>query len=152
MIAGGTEVGAMSLRFRYSGMFVADVPATVSFYEKAFGFRLRYLHPSRGYAELETGETLIAFVGDGFIEAAKLLGELSYAPNRPDADPCAFQLALVTDDMDRDWARALEAGATILKAPEAKPWGQRTGYLRDCNGVIVELCTPSPRVQPGNSS
>jgi lactoylglutathione lyase len=142
----------MTLRFRYSGMFVADVAATVSFYEKAFGFRLRYLHPSRGYAELETGETLIAFVGDAFIEAAKLLGDLTYAPNRPGDVPCAFQLALVTDDMERDWARALEAGATILKAPEAKPWGQTTGYLRDCNGAIVELCTPSPRERPGNSS
>ena len=25
----------------------------------------------------------------------------------------------------------------------AKPWGQTTGYLRDCNGMIVEICTRS---------
>jgi lactoylglutathione lyase len=146
------EFGAMTLRFRYSGMFVADVPATVAFYEKAFGFHLRYLHPTRGYAELETGETLVAFVSDEFTEAAGLLGGVPYAKNRPEADPCGFQLALVTDDMDRDWAQAIEAGATLVKAPQAKPWGQTTGYLRDCNGVIVELCTQSPRERRANAS
>ena len=38
-------------------------------------------------------------------------------------------------------ARAIE----VIKLPEAKPWGQVVGYLRDLNGVIVELCTKSPR-------
>jgi lactoylglutathione lyase len=39
----------------------------------------------------------------------------------------------------------MQAGATIVKEPEAKPWGQTAGYLRDINGIIVELCTQSPR-------
>jgi lactoylglutathione lyase len=47
--------------------------------------------------------------------------------------------------MESDWRRATSAGAVVVKAPEIKPWGQTTGYLRDCNGVIVELCTRSPR-------
>jgi catechol 2,3-dioxygenase-like lactoylglutathione lyase family enzyme len=40
----------MALHFRYSAFFVSDVPATVAFYDKAFGFRLRYMHPSSGDA------------------------------------------------------------------------------------------------------
>jgi len=44
-----------------------------------------------------------------------------------------------------DWERAISAGAAIAKEPEPKPWGQTVGYLRDCNGAIVELCTRSPR-------
>jgi uncharacterized glyoxalase superfamily protein PhnB len=47
--------------------------------------------------------------------------------------------------METDWQRATRAGATVIKMPEAKPWGQTTGYLRDLNGVVVELCTRSPR-------
>ena len=135
----------MALRFRYSGLFVSDVPATVAFYEKAFGLNLRYLHPSSGYAELETGDTLLAFVGEQFIKETRLLGGLAYAPNRADTSAAAAQIAFVTDDLEADWRRAISAGAAVVKAPEAKPWGQTTGYLRDCNGVIVELCTRSPR-------
>ena len=135
----------MTLQFRYTGLFVPDVPKTVTFYQEAFGFDLRYMHPSSGYAELETGDTLLCFVGDGFIEAASLIGDLRYVPNTPDGTAAASQVAFVTDDIEGDWNRAIAAGATVVKAPEAKPWGQTTGYLRDCNGMIVELCTRSPR-------
>jgi lactoylglutathione lyase len=135
----------MAVRFRYSGWFVSDIPATVAFYEKAFGLTLRYMHPSLGYAELETGDTLLALVGDEFIADLKLLGDLHYTPNRAEAAAAAGQLAFVTDDLDGDWRRATAAGAVVVKTPEDKPWGQTTGYLRDCNGVIVELCTRSPR-------
>lgn len=133
------------LQFRYSGFFVPDVPATARFYEAAFGLKLRYMHPSSGYAELETGSTLLAFVGEGFLKDAELLGNTETLPNRPDSNPIAAQVAFVTRDIDRDWQRAVRAGAKVVKGPEAKPWGQTVGYLRDINGVIVELCTPSPR-------
>jgi lactoylglutathione lyase len=135
----------MAMQFRYSGVFVSDVPATVAFYEKAFQCALRYMHPSKGYAELETGATLLAFVSEDFIRSANLLGGIRTRENRPDLDSIASQIAFVTDDMDRDWSTAVSAGATVVKKPEAKPWGQTTGYLRDLNGFIVELCTRSPR-------
>jgi uncharacterized glyoxalase superfamily protein PhnB len=136
---------AVPLQFRYTGFFVDDVPGTVSFYENAFGFRLRYMHPSSGYAELDTGGTLLCFISDAFVASAALLGGLTYTPNRAVAGPVAAQVAFVSDDIDADWARALAAGATVVKPPEAKPWGQTAGYLRDCNGVLVELNTRSPR-------
>ena len=79
------------------------------------------------------------------VAGAGLLGGWEYAPNRTDADAPAAQVAFVSDDIDVDWARAVGAGAAIVKPPEAKPWGQTAGYLRDCNGVIVELATRSPR-------
>jgi catechol 2,3-dioxygenase-like lactoylglutathione lyase family enzyme len=135
----------MTLHFRYSGLIVSDVPQTVDFYQKAFGCRLRYMHPSSGYAELETGSTLLAFIGEAFIEASSLLGGLRYAPSRPASEPAAQIVAFVTDNLDADWERATSAGAAVVKLPEPKPWGQTTGYLRDCNGIIVELCTRSPR-------
>jgi lactoylglutathione lyase len=134
-----------ALQFRLAGFFVQDVPATVRFYESAFGLRLRYMHPSSGYAELETGSTLLAFLSERFVMDANLLGGTETVPNRPDTSPIAAQVAFVTRDMATDWQRAVRAGATVVKEPEAKPWGQTAGYLRDINGSIVELCTPSPR-------
>jgi uncharacterized glyoxalase superfamily protein PhnB len=133
------------MQFRFSGMFVRDVPATVAFYEKAFGLGLRYMHPSNGYAELETGETLLGFVSEDFLDAAKLLGNMPTRPNRPDLDPIGAQIAFVTDNLDQDWQRAVSAGAVVVKEPQPKPWGQTVGYLRDSDGFIVELSTPSPR-------
>jgi lactoylglutathione lyase len=52
-----------------------------------------------------------------------------------------FEVAMVTDDLDGLYARALAAGATAVKPPEQKPWGQHVGYVRDLNGCLVELCT-----------
>jgi uncharacterized glyoxalase superfamily protein PhnB len=103
------------------------------------------MHPTKGYAELDTGATLLAFVGEAFLASAKLLGDLSTRVSRPELDPIGAEVAFVTDDMDRDWKRAVAAGAVVVKEPELKPWGQTAGYLRDLDGNIVELCTPSPR-------
>jgi uncharacterized glyoxalase superfamily protein PhnB len=57
----------------------------------------------------------------------------------------AAQVALITDDLPGAWARAVAAGAEVVKEPEHKPWGQITGYLRDHDGILVELATKSPR-------
>jgi lactoylglutathione lyase len=140
------EEGHMKgLQFRGVGLLVPDVPATVRFYESAFGLKLRYMHPSSGYAELDSGSTFLAFLSERFVKDANLLAGIETVPNRADALPIAAQVAFVTRDMAGDWQRAVQAGATTVKAPEAKPWGQTAGYLRDINGFIVELCTPSPR-------
>ena len=104
------------------------------------------MHPSRGYGELETGDTLLTFVGRQFIEDTDLLGGAQVVFPRSGEPPIGAQIAFVTDDIHADWHQAVEAGATILKPPEPKPWGQTVGYLLDMNGVVVELCTPSPRV------
>jgi lactoylglutathione lyase len=129
----------MPLQCRSSNLIVSDVPHTVDFYERAFGFKLRYLHPSSGYTELETGEMLLAFIAEAFIDQTALLGELPYGRSRAEADAAPPQVvALVSRNLAADWDRATEAGAAVVKLPEAKPWGQTTGYVRDCNGMIVE--------------
>jgi lactoylglutathione lyase len=50
----------------------------------------------------------------------------------------------VTDDVDAAYERALAAGATSAAEPDDKPWGQRIAYVRDLNGILVELCTATP--------
>ena len=37
---------------------------------------------------------------------------------------------------------ALAAGATAVRAPAKKPWGQIVSYVRDNNGFLVEICSP----------
>jgi uncharacterized glyoxalase superfamily protein PhnB len=58
------------------------------------------------------------------------------------ATPLGIEIGLVTDDVAAAVQRAVAAGATLLREPTAKPWGQMVAYVRAPDGTRVELCTP----------
>lgn len=130
------KVSAMKLGWVI--LYVPDVEGAVLFYERAFGLKRRFVHESGQYAEMETGGTALAFTA----EALATSNGVTYTPNRPDATPFGAEIALVTDDVAAAHAAAVAAGATEVKSPTVKPWGQTVSYVRDLNGVLVELATP----------
>ncbi|HLD67103.1 MAG TPA: VOC family protein [Pseudomonas sp.] len=127
------------MKFGYTIIYVPDVAASLAFFEAAFGFARRFLHESGDYGELETGETTLAF-------AAHALGALNFPEGFVAADasaqPLGIEVAFVTPDIAQAHATALAAGASEVKAPESKPWGQTLSYVRCPDGTLVELCTP----------
>ena len=127
----------MTVRFGYTILYVPDVRATIAFYEAAFGLMPRFLHESNLYAEMETGATTLAFAGE---EMAEMNG-LAIRPLRAGDLAPAVEIALICDDPQSSWDRAVAAGATPLSPPVGKPWGQLVGYVRDLNGCLVELCS-----------
>ncbi|MEZ5378928.1 MAG: VOC family protein [Acidimicrobiales bacterium] len=139
------------LKAKITAFIVADVPSTVEFYERVFGLELAYMHPSREYAELASGEAVLAFIGETFVATTQLIGDVAYVPNRSDAPTLGAHVALWSDDIDADWERALASGASVAAPLSDKPWGQTSGYVRDPNGIVVELCTPSVRAAPSSS-
>lgn len=126
------------MKFGYSIIYVENVVATIKFYEKAFGMTRKFIHESRTYAELDTGETTLAFAAH---EAAEL-NDLSISPNRKDGIAAGFETCFVTDNVQAAYERAVENGASPVSKPVQKPWGQIVAYLRDLNGCLVEICTP----------
>ncbi|XXF75349.1 VOC family protein [Myxococcaceae bacterium GXIMD 01537] len=126
------------MKLGYVILYVPDVPASVAFYEKAFGLQRRFLHESGTYAEMETGTTALAFASEAL---AKDNG-LTVRFHRPKEDAAAVEVALVTPDVQGAYARAVGAGAVAAQPPKQKPWGQTVAYVRDLDGVLVELCTP----------
>lgn len=126
------------MEFRYAIAYVDDVPATLAFYERAFGLTRGYVANPPAYGELDTGATRLAFVSH---RQAETLIDGGYRPTNIAEQPPGFEIALVTDDVDAAYAHALTAGAIAVAAPDDKPWGQRIAYVRDLNGVLVELCT-----------
>ncbi|ATB44833.1 VOC family protein [Corallococcus macrosporus] len=126
------------MKLGYIIFYVPDVSATVAFYEKALGLARRFVHESGTYAEMETGATALAFVEEG---AAKEHG-FTVRHLRPKDDPAAVEVALVTSDVAGAYTRAVDAGAEATQPPKQKPWGQTVAYVRDLNGVLVELCSP----------
>lgn len=126
------------MKLAYVIAYVPDVAAAVGFWERAFGIGARMVHESGTYAELDTGATTLAFVAEDQIADQGL----RFTRNRPTADAPGIELGLAVDDVPAAWARALGAGATPASPPAVKPWGQTVAYVRDPDGLLVELCTP----------
>jgi uncharacterized glyoxalase superfamily protein PhnB len=119
-------------------VYVHDPPAVREFYMRAFGLEGGFAAGS-DYAELDTGTTKLAF-------AAYKLGETNFAggvrPAPLEGPPPNVEIALVSEDVDGAYARALEAGCTSLTEPADKPHGQRVAWVRDPFGTLLELATP----------
>ncbi len=126
------------MKLGYVIHYVPDVAATVAFYADAFGLAPRFVHDSGTYAEMETGATAPAFVAEAMIEEQGA----TFRRTRPGETPPGVEMALVMEDVRAAFARAVEAGASLLMLPKEKPWGQLVGHVRDLDGALVELCSP----------
>lgn len=127
------------MTFAYTIIYVPDVANSLAFFEQAFGLSRRFLHESGDYGELDTGATVLAFASLE-LGHANLPG--GYVAASESKQPLGVEIALVTDDVEGAHARATQAGATTLKTPEVKPWGQTVAYVRCPDGTLVELCSP----------
>jgi len=128
----------LGMKLGYTIIYVADVLETIAFYEAAFGLHRRFVDEGNRYAELDTGQTTLAFAAETMAE----LNELAIRPNRKPDIAAGFQIALVTDSPQSAFDAAVLAGASGVKPPALKPWGQIVGYVRDLNGCLVEICSP----------
>ena len=121
--------------FRYTILYVPDVPATLAFYAKAFGLAQGFLHESGDFGDLQTGETKLSFC------SIKLMAQLGKrVATEPPALPC-FELAFETEDVAAALERAVSAGAELVQGVEQMDWGQTTAYVRTPDGTMVEICT-----------
>ncbi len=127
------------MNFAYTILYVSDVVRAVEFYEAAFGLQRRFIHESNQYAEMETGATALAFVANELAESGLPQG---FRRNSPAEPPAGIEIALTTADVPVAFARAVTAGAAAVAQPVTKPWGQVVAYVRDLDGVLVEICSP----------
>ncbi|WP_413430992.1 VOC family protein [Crateriforma spongiae] len=128
------------MKLGYVILYVRDVESTIGFYETAFGMECRFRHSAEGndYAEMETGQTVLAFASETLADSH----EFDYAKVRPDRSPPAIEIALVTDDVEAAYERAIQGGAVVVRPPADKPWGQTISYVKDANGFLIEICSP----------
>lgn len=124
------------MKFKYTILYVNDVSQSLAFYEKAFGFERQMLHEAGDYGELNTGSTVLSF------SSLELMTSLGKSPGIANIHSPVFELAFETDDVEAALARAVEAGATVVQEARQEPWGQTTSYVSDCNGYLVEICSP----------
>ncbi|MGE0615917.1 MAG: VOC family protein [Bacteriovoracia bacterium] len=126
------------MKFGYTLLYVNDVERAQNFYAAAFGLAKGFLHESKQYGEMVTGETKLGFVHH---ETAGSHG-FEYMKADPASRAFGIELGLVTPDVAGAFAQAVKAGAVAVSAPKTKPWGQTVAYVRDCFGFLVEICSP----------
>ncbi|MDN3507094.1 MAG: VOC family protein [Simkaniaceae bacterium] len=122
-------------RLGYVILYVEDVLDVVSFYQRAFGLEKRFLHESNQYAEMETGQTCLAFASEKFVSESHQFRE-----NRLEKQAAGAEIAFIVEDVEGAFQHAVEVGAAEVSKPVQKPWGQTVSYVRDNNGFIVEIC------------
>ena len=96
----------------------------------------RFIDGSGQYAEMETGETTLAFASNE-LGGSNLPG--GFRENDPARSFAGLEIALVTEDVHVAFGSALAAGAMEVAEPKAKPWGQTVAYVRDLDGALVEI-------------
>lgn len=125
--------------FRYTILYVDDVPQQMDLYERGFGLEPTFLHPSNEYGEFATGETRLAF------SSRELMRRLGKTPDRAQASRPVFEIAfeVAPDDVASTYTRALEAGFEPVQRVREEAWGQLTSYVADPNeGFLIEICSP----------
>ena len=125
------------MMYAYTLIYVDDVKAAMDFYHRAFGLELGFLHESLEYGEMITGQTKLGFVHHNTAKANGV-DYVSFEKKQP---IMGIELGFSCLDVETAYAKAIQAGAVAVSAPSKKPWGQTVSYVRDLNGVLIEICS-----------
>lgn len=116
----------------YTVVVVEDLERSLAFYVDRL--RLPLDHRSGPYAQLRTGSTRLAL-----FEREAMSRTLGRALRPPERDAPGFEIGFKVADVDAAFAELTGAGAEAEMPPTDRPWGQRTAYLRDPDGHLIEL-------------
>jgi catechol 2,3-dioxygenase-like lactoylglutathione lyase family enzyme len=116
----------------YVVLVVADLDRALRFYCNLLGMPLG--HRSGSFAQLATGATRVALY-----ERSAMATTLGRELETPSLDAPGFELGFKVDDCDAAYDDLVAGGATPDVPPTDRPWGQRTAYVRDPDGHLVEL-------------
>jgi len=116
----------------YLILIVEDLDRALGFYVDVLGLRLG--HRSGDYAQLDTGTTRLALYTRSAM--AKTLG---MALDAPESNAPGFEVGFKVLDVDAAFTELIARGAHPVMPPTDRFWGQRTAYLRDPDGHLIEL-------------
>jgi lactoylglutathione lyase len=116
----------------YIVLIVRDLDRALDFYTGVLGLPLG--HRSEDYAQLQTGATRLALYTRSAMAKTLAMPLEPPAPNAP-----GFEIGFKVADVDVAFAELVAHGAPPVAPPTDRFWGQRTAYIRDPDGHLVEL-------------
>ena len=122
--------------FNTVGLFTTDNVKMVAFYRDIFGFHTEW-NGSDPNVEMTLGDSrIIMFPRDAFEQ----MTSQQYA--YPNGVNGTVELSIDVPcfaDVDKEYERAVSMGAKPIFAPTTEPWGQRTCYVADPEGNLIEI-------------
>ena len=117
--------------------YVEDVAKTIAFFEKAFGLQRAFVDPTGQYGQLETGSTALGFAS---LELANQNLPQGFRRISPKELP-GCEISFTAKNVGKSFTHAGQSGAELIASPAEKPWGQTVAYVRDFNGILIEIAS-----------
>ena len=118
------------------GLFVNDMPTMVRFYRDVLGFEITEGENAVNVYLIKNGTLFMLYERKNFEKMTNRKYEYLKGFNGH------FEIALYVDtfeEVDKEYAKAVAKGAQSVLEPTMEPWGQRTCYIADPEGNLIEI-------------
>ena len=118
------------------GLFVEDMGKMIRFYRDVLGFEIREAEDTSNVYLVKDGTLFLLYGRQDF---EKMTGQkYQYVKGLNGHSEIALYVDTF-EEVDAEYARAIENGAVSVLPPETEPWGQRTCYIADPEGNLIEI-------------
>lgn len=118
------------------GLFVNDMAKMVRFYRDVLGFEIKEPEDAANVYLIKDGTLFMLYERKNFEGMTSRKYEYLKGLNGH------FEIALYVDtfgEVDEKYAEIVAKGATPVMEPTTEPWGQRTCYVADPEGNLIEI-------------
>ena len=118
------------------GLFVKDMATMIRFYRDVLGFEIKESEDAVNVYLIKDGTLFMLYERKNFENMTSRKYEYINGFNGH------FEIALYVDtfeEVDKSFAEVVSKGATPVLEPETEKWGQRTCYIADPEGNLIEV-------------
>lgn len=131
----------MKLKLDGFGLLVKDMGAMIRFYRDVLGFEIKEGEDTKNVYLEKDGTLFLMFGREDFEQMTKR--RFGYT----DRECGHFEITLAAEDydaVDRAFEEVVAKGGKAVMEPATEPWGQRTCYIADPEGNLVEIGSFNP--------
>lgn len=118
------------------GLFVDDMETMIRFYRDVLGFEIKEAEDAVNVYLIKDGTLFMLYERKNFEKMTSRKYEYLKGLNGH------YEIALYVDtfeEVDIEFVKAVSKGATPVLEPTDEPWGQRTCYIADPEGNLIEI-------------